>query len=113
MPTASGVDRMSLNVGTQSPAAAGTVTPDLSQGPVWPIQMPAGNITLANPVNAQAGDLLTLVILQDAIGTRTVTWGSSYKKTVTLSVAGLARDTITFRYDGSNWNQISSALALT
>ncbi len=113
MATASGADRYRMVVGTQSPAGAGTVTPDLSQGCVWPIQMPAGNVTIANPLNAMAGDHLTLVITQDGVGARTITWGSAYKKNVTLSVTAAARDTITFRYDGTNWNQVSSTLLLT
>jgi hypothetical protein len=111
--TATGPDRYRIAVPMQSPAATGTVTPDLSFGPVWLIQMPAGNITIANPINAYLGDMLTLVILQDSIGARTVTWGSSYKKLVTLTITANARDSVTFRFDGTNWNQMGAgALAL-
>ncbi len=111
-PTAAFLDRYQLTPGLQSPAAAGTVTPDLSMGLVWKIQMPAGNITVANPMNAYPGDELTLIIIQDGVGTRTVTWGSLYKKLVTLSTLANARDTVSFKFDGTDWSQVGSALAI-
>ena len=98
---------------TQNPAISASVAPDLSVAGMIPIQMPAGNITLLNPVNAQAGDFLTLIIIQDAIGGRTITWGSAYRKSITLSITGNARDSVTFRFDGSLWDQIGFGLLLT
>ena len=112
MPTAVGLDRYQLSVPTQTPAAAGTVTPDLSQGSAWIIQMPAGNITVANPINAFPGDDLNLIVIQDGVGTRLVTWGSAYKKLLTLSTLANSRDSVIFKFDGTNWNQVGSALAI-
>jgi hypothetical protein len=102
----------SLPVITFKPAAGDTVVLDLSQNSVWIIQMPAGNITIGNPVNAQPGEALYLIIIQNGIGLRTITWASAFKKSVTLSVAAGARDTIAFFYDGTYWNQFGSTLAI-
>ena len=110
--TAAGYDRERLSPATQTPAASATVTPDMALGKVWVVQMPAGNITIANPINTAYADVLTLIIIQDAVGTRLVTWGSAYKKLITLSVVANSRDSVTYRFDGTNWNQIGSALAI-
>ena len=105
--------RKSLVVPTQTPGAGGTVTPDLSQGWTWPIQMPAGNITIANPVNGLPGEELTLVITQDAVGTRTVSWGSVFRKGVlSLSIGANAVDLVAYVFDGNIWRQIGSVLGL-
>jgi hypothetical protein len=75
--------------------------------------MPAGNITIADPTNAMAGEILIFIIVQDSIGLRTITWGAHYFKNVTLSVGANLRDTVTFVFGGTNWNQISSTLAIS
>lgn len=110
--TAVGYDRERLSTGTQAPSAGGTLTPDLSTGQTVVIQMPAGNITIANPTNMLTGDLLTFIIIQDGIGTRLVTWGSGFKKAITLSTLANSKDSVTYRFDGTNWNQIGSVLAI-
>lgn len=99
----------------QTPAAAGTVTPNMQLGSYWPIQMPAGNITIANPTNGQAGDILTLKITEDGVGTRTVTLGAAYKRAggaYTLTTTAGASDILSFRFDGTNWNEIGRAAAI-
>jgi hypothetical protein len=114
MTTAAGLDRYALVAAPQTPGAGGTVTPDLSQGRLWTIQMPAGNIKLLNPLNGLSGDVLCLIITQDAIGARIITWGNAYKRmTVPLSITANARDAVTFTYDGTTWYQTGSVLALT
>jgi len=105
--------RLVLVQATATPDPAGTVTPDFSLGLTLPIQMPAGNITIASAINAQSGDTFTLFIIQDSIGTRTVTWGSGWKKSITLSVTANAKDSLTFRFDGTNNEQIGSVLAIS
>jgi hypothetical protein len=105
--------RATMVQATANPSGGGTVTPDLSLGLTIPIQMPAGNITVANATNAQNGDIFTIFVIQDAIGARTVTWGSAYKKSaLTLTVTANAKDCVTFRYDGTSFVQIGSALAV-
>lgn len=69
---------------SNSPAALGTVTPDAQASNMVYIQMPAGNITVANPINTSTGSTapaatLTIIIKQDGVGSRTITWGAKYK----------------------------------
>lgn len=65
----------------------------------------AGNPTLANPINLVIGTYV-LALVQDATGSRTVTWGTAWKfpggvKPV-LSTAPGAVDLMTFFSDGTN-----------
>ena len=73
-----------VQVSSQTPAGGGTVTPDVTATNVYYIQMPAGNITLANPINTTSGAsgvaaTLTIVIKQDAVGGRTISYGAKFK----------------------------------
>jgi hypothetical protein len=96
---------------TVSPAASATVTPNMSQGWTLKINMPAASITLANPINAQAGDFLILVIVENNVGGGLITWGTNYRQNFTLSTAANAIDTALFRYADSEtrWYQIGAA----
>lgn len=66
----------------------------------------AGNRTLDNPTNMKSGAYYTLVVKQDATGTRTLAYGSAYKwfggVTPVLSAAANAVDIIFFYSDGTN-----------
>lgn len=66
------------DIQTYAPAGAGTATLDLSLSNVNHITMPAGNITVAIS-NGKLGQLFMVRILQDATGSRTVTWFSGIK----------------------------------
>jgi hypothetical protein len=93
------------------PSAGGTVTPDMSLGSQLAIIMPAGNITIANPINAWDGDWLTIFPVQDSIGGRLITWGSNFRKgVIALSITANALDAVTFRYSAGavKWNQITT-----
>src|SRR5438105_3457201 len=97
----------------QSPAAAGTVTPNMLDASIIEIQMPAGNVTVASPLNAQPGQHLLLIVKQDGVGGRTITWGSAYKKNIALSAGANAIDCVAFvTRDGVTWYQKHSALTL-
>jgi len=112
---ASYVDRRLLFAPAQHPAAAGTVTPDLSQGCIWQIFMPAGNITIANPINMVIGDMLIFAIIQDSVGARLVTWGNNFFRAtgLTLTITASATDSVTFVFAPQGfWGQIGSALNL-
>ena len=71
------------------------------------------NFTLSNPTNMQAGGTYTLVITQDATGSRVITWGSAYKfsggSKFVLSTAASAVDIITFYSDGTNMYAVGQA----
>ncbi len=109
--------RQALSQTSVSPSTGNTVTPDMSLGSMLAINMPATltpSITVANPTNARDADTLTLVITQGSLGLGTVTWGSEYRKSLTLSVGAGARDVITFRYHDADttWYQVATQLGL-
>lgn len=89
---------------TLSPSGGGTATCDLSLYSIFYITMPAGNITIALS-NATTNQPFVIRILQDAVGSRTVTWFSGIKwlagTTPTLTVTGSKADTFGFLTTGS------------
>ena len=89
---------------TYTPSAAGTATLDLSLGNVHFITMPAGNITIALS-NATVGQVFMIRILQDATGSRTVTWFTTIKwaggSAPTLTTTASKADTMGFICTGS------------
>jgi hypothetical protein len=103
-----------LAIVAAAPAAAGTYTPDMRLGNRFIVTMPAGNITIAAPVNARTGLILDIVIVQDATGSRTVTWNAAYHfagaAAPTLTTTASRRDTFRFVYDGASWNETSRTL---
>ncbi len=66
----------------------------------------AGNRTLDNPTNKQAGATYVLIVKQDGNGSRTLAYGTEYKFaggiTPTLSTGINDIDIITFVSDGTN-----------
>lgn len=80
-------------------------TPDYNNGTVHTVTL-GGNVTFAAPTNMVAGASLTLILTQDATGSRTGTWNASYKwmgGTPTLSTTASAIDTVNIFYDGTNY----------
>jgi len=67
-----------------------------------------GNRILDNPTNLKAGGTYILRVVQDGVGTRTLTYGSAYKfsggAAPTLSTGIGAVDLLTFYSDGTNMN---------
>lgn len=98
------MDATNPSAQTYSPSAAATATLDCSLGNEHRITMPAGNITIAvsNDTNAQK---FIVSILQDATGSRTVTWFSTIRwaggTTPTLTTTASKRDTFGFIRTGS------------
>ncbi|HUS25771.1 MAG TPA: right-handed parallel beta-helix repeat-containing protein [Nevskiaceae bacterium] len=61
------------------------------------------------------GDTLTLQLQQDSTGNRKVTWPSNFKKaggSLVLSTAPNAIDSITMRWNGAHWIEISRTLQM-
>lgn len=98
------MDATNPSAQTYSPSAAATATLDCSLGNEHRITMPAGNITIAvsNDTNAQK---FIVSILQDATGSRTVTWFSTIRwvggVTPTLTTTASKRDVFGFIRTGS------------
>lgn len=63
------------------------------------------NTTIGAPINPGVlGQLLTLVLIQDTTGGRTLAWNAAYKNApATTASAANSRILTTFRYDGVNW----------
>lgn len=80
-------------------------TPDYNNGTVHTVTL-TGNVTFGAPTNMTAGTSLTLILSQDATGSRTGTWNASYKfagGTTPLSTTASAIDVVNIFYDGTNY----------
>lgn len=108
--TSSTVNVNGSNYGLQTPVYAASYTPDPYNGEVVLMTL-TGAITVNNPTTAPyPGQRMTFVFVQDATGGRVVTWGSLFKQNWTPTTTASRRNTISFVYDGTNWQQISSAI---
>lgn len=100
---------------SQAPGiAAGSATWNLNNGGLIRQTMSA-NITSAPTVsNAQTDQILEVQIIQDATGSRTMTWPTNFKfaggSAPTLTITANSRDIFRFRYDGTNWHEISRSM---
>jgi hypothetical protein len=87
-----------------TPSGGGTATLDLADGNWHRITMPSGNITVAL-TNAEDGDKFFVEIVQDATGSRTVTWFSNISwdggSAPTLSTTGNKVDVFAFKRTSS------------
>ena len=83
---------------------ASTITPDASQSRTFSCLL-TGNVTLANPANLIPGQSITVILTQDATGSRLLSAVGSLWKfpggTKTLSTAANAVDVIKGTYDGT------------
>lgn len=74
----------------------------------------AGNATLTFSNPPPAGSLVTVVLVQDSGGSRTVTWPATVKWTAatapTLTTTANKRDVFVFMWDGSNYYNVSQML---
>ena len=98
----------------QTPTFAAAMTPDFTTGSVFEVTL-TGNLTITQSANMVAGQQFTMILKQDATGSRTGTFPSNWKfvgGSKTLSTAASAIDTITGVYDGTNaWCSLLKAYA--
>ncbi len=91
--------KLTPRITAHTPAASATATLDLDTGSYHKITMPAGNITIAVS-NETAGKVFILDIIQDDVGSRTVTWFATIKweggTAPTLTATANAIDTFGF-----------------
>jgi hypothetical protein len=94
-----------LNSASTSPAASGSVTPDLTANNEYRITMPAGNVTINNATTTTTmnGVILEVQVTQDGTGGRTLTWGSTYNTAWQPNPAGAAVSSVRLKFDGTNW----------
>jgi hypothetical protein len=76
----------------------------------------AGNRTMAAPTGLVNGAFYALNVIQDATGSRTLTWNSVFKwasaTAPTLSTAANAKDFFVFRSDGTNLYEAGRTLGV-
>lgn len=86
-------------------AVSGTVTINANTGPIQRATL-VGNITIntTNLTNFSTGESVTLVLTQDATGSRILTSNLKYAgASKTLTTTANAIDTIAITYDGTNY----------
>ena len=76
-----------------------------------------GNRTLAAASGGEAGAFVSLLIIQDGTGSRTVTFNAAYEfkddTAPTLTTTASKGDLFVFRYNGSKWLEVGRNLNLT
>ncbi len=95
-----------------------TVAWDVIASPVAKLTM-AGNRTISAPsgTTPAAGQFVSLLLIQDGTGSRTITWNAVYEFTgdvaPTLTTTAAKGDLFVFRYNGSKWLEVGRNLNLT
>ena len=77
----------------------------------------AGNRTLGSASNGTTGQFISLLVIQDGTGSRTLTWNAVYEfasdTAPTLTTTASKGDVFVFRYNGSKWLEVGRNQALT
>ena len=93
-----------------------TISWDVAASPIAKVTI-AGNRTLAAASNGTTGQFVSLLIIQDGTGSRTITWNAVYEfKNDTapdLTTTAAKGDIFTFRYNGSKYLETGRNTALT
>ena len=95
-----------------------TIAWDVIASPVAKVTL-AANRTLAAPsgTTPAAGQFVSLLVIQDGTGSRTITWNAVYEfasdTAPTLTTTANLGDIFIFRYNGSKWLEVGRNLALT
>jgi hypothetical protein len=95
-----------------------TITWNVIDSPVAKVTL-AGNRTLSAPSGTTpiAGQFISLLIIQDGTGGRSITWNAAYEFAAdtapTLTATASLGDLFTFRYNGAKWLEVGRNLALT
>lgn len=76
-----------------------------------------GNRTLSAPTNGTTGQFISILVIQDGTGGRTITWNAVYEFTTdtapTLTTTAAKGDIFVFRYNGAKWLEVGKNLNLT
>ena len=77
----------------------------------------AGNRTLGSASSGTTGQFISLLIIQDGTGSRTLTWNAAYEfasdTAPTLTTTASKGDLFVFRYNGSKWLEVGRNQNLT
>lgn len=86
----------------QAVSYAATVTPDVADGSYVQIGELTGNIQVNKPTNLVAGQEVIIEVVQDATGSRTMTWGTGMIAATAIDGTASKRSVWTFVYDAAN-----------
>ena len=93
-----------------------TVTWDASTQDVCKLTL-GGNRTMAAPTNNTTGQFISILVIQDGTGSRTLTWNAVFEfasdTAPTLTTTASKGDVFVFRYNGSKWLEVGRNQALT
>jgi hypothetical protein len=93
-----------------------TVTLNASTQQVCKLTL-GGNRTLSAPTNPVTGQYISILVIQDGTGSRTLTWNAIYEfasdTAPTLTTTASLGDLFTFRYNGTKWLEVGRNLKLT
>jgi hypothetical protein len=93
-----------------------TITWDVGSSPVAKVTL-GGNRTLSAPTNSASGQFISLTVIQDATGSRLLTWNSAYEFTgdvaPTLTTTASKADIFVFKYNGTVWLEVGRNLNLS
>ena len=109
-----------FNVGAFNPEAtltdASTIAWNVSTQPVAKVTL-GGNRTLGAGTNPQTGQFVSLLIIQDGTGSRTVTFNAAYEFVAdtapTLTGTANKGDHFVFRYNGAKFIEVGRSLNLS
>ena len=95
---------------------ASTITWNAATQPVAKVTLGASR-TMGLPANPVSGQFISLLIIQDGTGSRTISWNAAYEFALdtapTLTATANLGDLFTFRYNGAKWLEVGRNLALT
>ena len=100
----------------------GTLVFDVTQD--WDVQAsPVAKVTLTNnvtfdaPSNPTTGQFVSILCIQDGVGSRTIAWNAVFEFAAdtapTATTTGDKGDLFSFRYNGAKWLSVGTTLDLT
>ena len=105
-----------LNYSESTLTDQATITWDASTQDVCKVTL-GGNRTLAAPTNNTTGQFISILVIQDGTGSRTLTWNAVFEFAAdtapTLTTTASKGDVFVFRYNGSKWLEVGRNQALT
>ncbi len=118
--TTNGTGKVKFNDAAYNPEVAltdaSTISWDSQAAPVAKVTL-AGNRTISAASNGVAGQFVSLLVIQDGTGSRTLTWNAAYEfkndTAPTLTSTASKGDVFVFRYNGSKWLEIGRNQNLT
>ena len=105
-----------LNYSESTLTDQATVTWDASTQDVCKLTL-GGNRTMAAPTNNTTGQFISILVIQDGTGSRTLTWNAVFEFAAdtapTLTTTASKGDVFVFRYNGSKWLEVGRNQNLT